>query len=71
MMRPVSMSAGLPQLRVKPDAWSNIMIFGLLLSKLPHVDESRVQYDAMLSLHPCRSHHRFATFWHSLKAVLS
>ena len=47
------------------------MIFGLLLSKLPHVDESRVQYDAMLSLHPCRSHHRFATFWHSLKAVLS
>ncbi|MBI0331316.1 hypothetical protein [Burkholderia plantarii] len=28
------------------------MNFGLLLSKLPHVAESRAHYDAMLSLDP-------------------
>ncbi|EEA04174.1 conserved hypothetical protein [Burkholderia sp. H160] len=46
------------------------MIFSLLLSNLPHVDEARVHYDAMLSLQPCESH-RLATFWHRLKALLS
>jgi hypothetical protein len=46
------------------------MIFGLLLSKLPHVEESRAHYDAMLSLQP-REPRRFAAFWHSLKALVS
>jgi hypothetical protein len=46
------------------------MNFGLLLSNLPHVDEARVRYDEMLSL---QSHepHRFAAFWHRLKALIS
>ena len=46
------------------------MNFGLLLSNLPHVDESRVHYDAMLSLQP-REPHRFTTFWRRLKALVS
>jgi len=46
------------------------MNFGLLLSNLPHVDDSRAQYDAMLSLHAHESHW-FAAFWHSLKALIS
>ena len=28
------------------------MNYGLLLSKMPHVDEARAHYDAMLALHP-------------------
>ncbi|MCA8294789.1 hypothetical protein LGN19_13395 [Burkholderia sp. AU30198] len=46
------------------------MNFGLLLSNLPHIDDSRVCYDAMLSLKPCESH-RFAAFWLGLKALVS
>lgn len=46
------------------------MNFGLLLSKLPHVEESRVHYDAMLTLHANESH-RFAAFWQRLKALVS
>ena len=46
------------------------MIFGLLLSQLPHVQESRVHYDAMLSLQ-AREPHKFTAFWHSLKTLLS
>jgi hypothetical protein len=46
------------------------MNFGLLLSKLPHINEARAHYDAMLSLQICESH-RIATFWHRLKALLS
>jgi len=45
------------------------MNFGLLLSKLPHVEESRVHYDAMLALHANESH-RFAAFWQRLKALV-
>jgi hypothetical protein len=56
--------------RVKPDARSHTMNFGLLLSNLPHVDDSRAQYEAMLSLQP-RETHRLAAFWHSLKALIS
>ncbi|WP_205791655.1 hypothetical protein [Burkholderia sp. Ac-20353] len=47
------------------------MNFGLLLSKLPHIDESRSNYDAMLSLKSGESHHRFAAIWHRLKALVS
>ncbi|WP_169739121.1 hypothetical protein [Paraburkholderia nodosa] len=46
------------------------MIFGLLLSKLPHIDEARAQYDAMLSLQFGESH-RLAAFWNRLKALIS
>jgi hypothetical protein len=46
------------------------MNFGLLLSQLPHVQESRVHYDAMLALH-AREPHRFTAFWQRLKALIS
>jgi hypothetical protein len=46
------------------------MNFGLLVSQLPHVQESRVHYDAMLALHaPTR--HTFAAFWQRLKNLVS
>jgi len=43
------------------------MQFGLLLSRLPHVQESRVHYDSMLMLH-VRDTHAFVPFWRRLKA---
>ncbi|MFM0165910.1 hypothetical protein PQR39_36440 [Paraburkholderia sediminicola] len=46
------------------------MNFGLLVSQLPHVQESRVHYDAMLALQ-AREPHRFAAFWQRLKALVS
>jgi hypothetical protein len=46
------------------------MTFGLLLSQLPHVQESRVHYDAMLALH-AREPHQFAAFWLRLKTLIS
>ncbi|AIO66323.1 hypothetical protein [Burkholderia oklahomensis] len=46
------------------------MQFGLLLSQLPHVDESRVQYDAMLSLESARKPAP-ASFWQRLKNLIS
>jgi hypothetical protein len=46
------------------------MTFGLLLSQFPHVQESRVHYDAMLALH-AREPHRLAAFWLRLKALIS
>ncbi|HEX7907532.1 MAG TPA: hypothetical protein VF534_05485 [Paraburkholderia sp.] len=46
------------------------MNFGLLLSQLPHVRESRVHYDAMLALHE-REPHKFAAFWLRLKNLVS
>jgi hypothetical protein len=46
------------------------MYFGLLLSQLPHVQESRAHYDTMLSLDP-RAPHKFAAFWRGLKALIS
>jgi len=46
------------------------MNFGLLLSQLPHVQESRVHYDAMLALH-ARKPHGFAAFWQRLKTLIS
>ncbi|MEZ2354814.1 hypothetical protein [Caballeronia sp. RCC_10] len=42
----------------------------LLLSQLPHVQQSRAQYDAMLSLGD-RKPHRVAAFWRRLKALVS
>lgn len=46
------------------------MNFGLLLSQLPHVQESRVHYDAMPALH-APAPHKFATFWQRLKTLVS
>jgi hypothetical protein len=46
------------------------MNFGLLLSHLPHVEESRAHYDAMLSLQQCKPN-RLAALWHSLKNLIS
>jgi hypothetical protein len=46
------------------------MNFGLLLSQLPHVEESRVHYDAMLALH-ANEPHKLAAFWQRLKAFVS
>jgi hypothetical protein len=39
------------------------------LSQLPHVQESRVHYDAMLALHT-REPHKFAAFWRRIKALI-
>ncbi|MGF6725261.1 hypothetical protein P3T43_004638 [Paraburkholderia sp. GAS41] len=49
------------------------MNFGLLLSQLPHVQESRVHYDAMLSLqaHEPRQAHKLLAFWRGLKSLVS
>ena len=46
------------------------MNFGLLLSHLPHVEESRAHYDAMLSLQPCKPHW-LAALWHGVKNLFS
>jgi len=46
------------------------MNFGLLLPNLPHVNDSRAQYDATLSLQ-AHERHRLATFWRRLKALFS
>jgi hypothetical protein len=46
------------------------MNFSLLLSQLPHVQESRAHYDAMLALHAPEPH-RFAAFWQRLKTLIS
>ncbi|WP_165614398.1 hypothetical protein [Paraburkholderia ginsengiterrae] len=46
------------------------MNFGLLLSNLPHVEESRTHYNAMLALHASEPH-GFAAFWHRLKSLVS
>ena len=46
------------------------MNFGLLLSQLPHVDESRVHYDAMLALHAPEPH-KFAGFWQRFRSLIS
>jgi hypothetical protein len=46
------------------------MNFGLLLSQLPHVQESRVPYDAMLALHAPEPR-KFAAFWLRLKTLFS
>ena len=56
--------------RVQPNARRNMMNFGLLLSQLPHVNESRVRYDAMLAMH-AREPHKFVAFWQRLKALFS
>ncbi|WP_197422912.1 hypothetical protein [Burkholderia sp. ABCPW 14] len=45
------------------------MQFGLLLSQLPHVDESRVQYDAMLSLESAGKA-ASASIWQRLKKLI-
>jgi hypothetical protein len=46
------------------------MTFGLLVSQLPHVLESRVHYDAMLSLH-ARKPPRFSAIWQRIRTFIS
>jgi hypothetical protein len=46
------------------------MIFGLLLSHLPHVNEARPHYEALLSLKPARPH-RLASLWRWVKSRFS
>jgi hypothetical protein len=46
------------------------MTFGLLLSQLPHVQESRVHYNSMLALHAPEPH-KFSAFWLRLKTLIS
>jgi hypothetical protein len=55
--------------RPASNARRNIMNFGLLLSQLPHVQESHVHY-AMLPLHASEPH-KFAAFWQQLKTLVS
>jgi|HubBroStandDraft_5_1064220.scaffolds.fasta_scaffold81387_2 hypothetical protein len=45
------------------------MHFALLLSDLPRVEQSRVHYDAMLSL-DTRKPFAVSAFWHRLKPLL-
>ena len=46
------------------------MNFGLLVSQLPHVQESHDHYDAMLALHGPEPN-RFVAFWLRLKTLVS
>jgi hypothetical protein len=46
------------------------MTFGLLLSQLPHVQEARVHYDAMLSLR-AREPGKCASLWHSFMLLIA
>lgn len=46
------------------------MTFGLLLQHLPHIQESRANYDAVLSLQTARAH-RLAHWWRDLLALVS
>ncbi|WP_341319088.1 hypothetical protein WN982_29460 [Paraburkholderia sp. IMGN_8] len=46
------------------------MTFGLLLSQLPQVQESRVHYDAMLALR-APDPQKFAAYWQRFKLLLS
>jgi hypothetical protein len=46
------------------------MNFGLLLSHLPHPQESHTHYDAMLALH-AREPRKLAALWQRFKAFFS
>lgn len=46
------------------------MTFGLLLQHLPHIQESRANYDALLSLQFTYAH-RLARWWRALLALVS
>lgn len=70
MMGGRSGSAGFPRLRVETTARSTLMHFALLLSNLPHVEESRSHYYAFLSLQP-RQPGSFRTLWLRVKALAS
>ncbi|MFP3890119.1 hypothetical protein [uncultured Ralstonia sp.] len=49
------------------------MTFGLLLQHLPHIQESRANYDAMLSLRPAHLYHahHLADWWRGLRKFVS
>jgi hypothetical protein len=44
------------------------MHFALLLSNLPHVEESRSHYATFLSLQPSMARTRLGVLWHRMKA---
>ncbi len=46
------------------------MNFALLLSDLPHIQESRAHYDALLTLDP-RPQSALVACWHYLKNLIS
>jgi len=46
------------------------MNFGLLLSQLPHVEESRTHYNDMLALHASKPR-GFAAFLQHVKSLIS
>ncbi|MCX5543411.1 hypothetical protein M3A49_28650 [Paraburkholderia sp. CNPSo 3076] len=46
------------------------MMFGLLLSHLPHVNEARSHYEALLSLEPVRRH-PWKDLWRRIKSRFS
>lgn len=46
------------------------MIFGLLLSHLPHVNEARPHYEALLSLDPV-PRHTLKDLWRRIKSRFS
>jgi hypothetical protein len=46
------------------------MNFGLLLSQMPRVQESRTHYDTMLSLDYC-GRHKLSAFWRRLKSLIA
>ncbi|WP_169740146.1 hypothetical protein [Paraburkholderia acidipaludis] len=47
------------------------MHFALLLSNLPHVEESRSHYSSFLSLQPRTAHSRLGALWRRVKAFAS
>jgi hypothetical protein len=46
------------------------MNFGFLLSRLPHVQEARVHYDAMLSLQ-AREPGKLTALWRGLRRLIA
>jgi hypothetical protein len=50
-----------------------LMTFGLLLQHLPHIQESRANYDAMLSVRPAHLYHahHLADWWRGLRKFVS
>ncbi|MFP6561153.1 hypothetical protein WJ542_23015 [Paraburkholderia sp. B3] len=47
------------------------MHFALLLSNLPHMEESRSHYASFLSWQPRTASSRFGAFWQRVKAFAS
>jgi hypothetical protein len=63
-------SAGFPRNALSQTHGENTMNFGLLLSHLPHPQESHTHYDAMLALH-AHEPRKLAALWQRFKAFFS